>query len=103
MTDCPETEFPYPEQPMALTDYTAWTHDALDWIEAQRLPFTADDLRDALPAPPHPNLVGAAFNTASNHKLIQVAGYQRSTAASRKHSLLRLWQTTTKDPDDLSS
>jgi hypothetical protein len=96
MNDCPDfaTDFPHPEQPMALTDYEDWSNDALDWIEAQRSTFTADDLRAALPAPPHANLVGAAFNTASNRELIQVVGYQRSTARSRRNSLLRIWQTT---------
>lgn len=99
MTDCPdiETTFPYPAQPMALTDYDEWTADALDWIEAQRSTFTADDLRAALPPAPHPNLIGAAFNTARNRDLIQVAGYQRSNAPSRRHSVLRIWRTTTKE------
>lgn len=97
MNDCPdiETDFPYPEQPMALTDYTFWTHDALDWIERQRTPFTADDLRGALPKPPHPNLVGAAFNAAKKYQLIRVVGYRRSNSPSRRQSVLRVWATNT--------
>jgi hypothetical protein len=98
MTDCPEAEtiFPHPQQPMALDDYESWTATALEWIEAQHGTFTADDLRAALPTAPHANLIGAAFNTAANRKLIQVTGYQRSNAPSRRHSLLRVWETTPK-------
>jgi len=86
-------DFQHPEQPMALTDYEDWTTAALAWIREQPASFTADDLRSALPQPPHQNLVGGAFNSAVRQGLIVLDGYRRSTSASRKQSLLRVWRT----------
>lgn len=60
-------------------------------------PFTLDALRDDpynLPDPHHPNQWGALAHAARKAGLIEPIGYQPSTVASRKGSVVRVWQGT---------
>jgi len=54
--------------------------------------FTADDLRDKVPEPGHPNWWGTGFRRGITAGLITQAGFQESHTPSRKGGLLRIWQ-----------
>ena len=79
--------------PMALED-SDWTDDAQDWMRmwaASGLHFTAEDMRRAFRLPPHPNMTGAAFQTARHHGLIRAVGFTESTTPSRNRAVIRVW------------
>ena len=82
-----------PSPPMALAwEWHEWRDAALDWIEHQRQPWTADDMRAVLPTG-RSNWYGSAVRTASGRNMIQLVGQHRSTHPSRKGSLLAMWET----------
>lgn len=58
------------------------------------LEFTAEDIERGIGKPPHPSLMGNAFNAASTSRLIIMAGTKRSATPSRKGGLIRLWEGT---------
>lgn len=83
----------FPQPPMALGwQWTEWRNPALDRIEHQREPWTADDMRATLPTG-RSNWYGAAVRTATSRKMIHLVGQRRSTHPSRKGSLLAVWET----------
>lgn len=87
-------------KPAALEDL-AWTDDAQDWLESwawSGIPITADDMRQLFRPPPHPNMVGAAFRTASQAGVIKHVRYIESTAPSRHGAIIRVWVGTNPAP-----
>lgn len=86
--------FPMPDPPMALyADWEDWKEAALNWIEHQEDPWTADDLRIDMEAG-RPNWPGAVINMASRRDLIELTGrVVKSSVKSRKGSLLPVWRT----------
>lgn len=86
--------FPMPDPPMALYgEWSDWRDAALNWIERQEHPWTADDLRAEM-EPGRPNWPGAVINTASRRDLIELTGrVVKSSVKSRKGSLLPVWRT----------
>ena len=79
----------------AVLEDSSWGEDALATIIglAHSLPtFTAQDLTREMRPAPHPNLVGAAFSAARNLGYITAAGYTTSTAPSRHHGVVRVWE-----------
>jgi hypothetical protein len=94
VSDCPDLPEWLPDPPMGLwPEWSDWRDTALDWIAEQDQPWTADDMRDALP-PARPNWYGATVRTASGRDMIRLVGQRRSTHPTRKKSLLAIWQTT---------
>lgn len=79
----------------ALEDSHAdWLEDAVATIHAlahAQETITADDVRQELRTPPHPNLPGIAFTTAKRLGYIEAVAHSTSTARSRKHGSLRTW------------
>lgn len=57
--------------------------------------FTADDLRDMVGEPGHPNWIGVAFNAARTLGVITVYGYTTSRSASRHGGVIRVWRAAT--------
>lgn len=53
--------------------------------------FTADDLRDKVPEPGHPNWWGAGFRRAISDGLIVQVGFVESRTPSRRGGVLRVW------------
>lgn len=97
MTDCPDLPEWLPDpHPAFAAEWEAWRDEALDWIATQDDPWTADELRAALPEP-RPHWPGAVVRTASGRDMIRLVGQRRSTHPTRKKSLLAVWQTTTKE------
>ena len=79
---------------MVLEDLD-WGADALATIIGlahSRPTFTAQDLAREMRPAPHPNMVGAAFSAARNLGYITAAGYTTSTAPSRHHGVVRVWE-----------
>ena len=71
---------------MAL-ETVPWSTQARRLIKAYAflgLHFTAEDIEAALGKPPHPSLMGNAFNAAATSYLIIQTGTKRSTTPSRK-------------------
>ena len=64
---------------------------AVEYLASTRIPFTADDVREMIPAPDHPNRVGARFNAAYKAGRIAPVGYALSRSRSRHAGVLRLW------------
>lgn len=64
---------------------------AVAYLASTGIPFTADDCRDLVPPPRHPNQVGARFNAAAKAGVIRQAGYALSRSRSRHAGVLRRW------------
>ncbi len=92
------TTTPTDRAPMALTgEWEAYRAAALDWIARQVGPWTADDLAESVPAA-RPAWPGEVMQTASRRRLITRTGWcEPSRRASRKGSLMRVWQTRQKE------
>ena len=88
------TTTPTDRAPMALTgEWEDYRDKALAWIARRVGPWTADDLADAVPAA-RPAWPGEVMQTASRRRLITRTGWcEPSRRASRKGSLVRVWQT----------
>lgn len=73
----------------------AWIDDVSPRV-ATMLPslgtFTADDLRDKIPAPPQPNWIGCLFARLRNTGLIQEAGRVRPKRAERNGAKISAWR-----------
>lgn len=84
--------------PMVLDTREEWFEaagEALDdLLDRQRI-FSADDLRDAVPAPGHPNWWGTLFGGAHRAGKIRPTGYIISRTKTRKGGVIRQW--TRKD------
>ena len=81
--------------PMVLDDRAAWFEAAnagMDALIARGGSFTADDLRDMIPAPSSDKWQGALFKAYQSMKLIRPVGYELSRSASRKSGVLRRWE-----------
>lgn len=80
--------------PMVLDTKDEWFEAAdaaiVDLVNRGR-PFTADDLRELVPAPGHPNWVGSAFQHAAGAGLIRQTGFEQSRTKSRNGGVLRRW------------
>lgn len=88
-------------RPAALTldDRAEWFHDAneaLDYLIGSRHLFSADDLRDKLPVPAHPNWWGALFGAAHRSGRIKPMGFQLSRSKSRRGGVVRVWAQVIK-------
>jgi len=68
---------------------------AIEYLAATDVEFTADDLRDLVPAPDHPARVGARFSAAMKAGLIRPTGYAISRSTTRHAGVLRTWVGTT--------
>lgn len=64
---------------------------AIAHLASTGVPFTADDVRDLIPAPDHANRPGARFTAAARAGLIRPCGYALSRSRSRHAGVLRLW------------
>lgn len=86
----------YPDPPMALElEWATWRELAIAWMVRQSEPFTADELKLAMPPAERPNFPGAAIHTARSRGLIETTGtVRRSTSKTRKGSLLPFWRAT---------
>lgn len=80
---------------MALElEWETWRELAITWMVRQSQPFTADELKLAMPEH-RSHWPGAAFHTASSRGLIETTGMvRRSTSKTRKGSLLPFWKAT---------
>jgi hypothetical protein len=99
VSDCPDLPEWIPDPHPALAGgWDDWRDTALDWISKQDDPWTADEMRAALPEP-RSHWPGAVVRTASGRHMIRRVGQRRSTHPTRKKSLLAVWQTvrTTHD------
>lgn len=80
--------------PMVLNQRNEWFEAAnagMDALIARGNSFTADDLRDMIPAPASDKWQGALFKGYQSMKLIKPVGYEQSRSASRKSGVLRRW------------
>ena len=80
--------------PMILDTRAEWFEAAnagMDALIARGNSFTADDLRDMIPAPASDKWQGALFQAYKSMKLIKPVGYEQSRSASRKSGVLRRW------------
>ena len=83
----------------AVLEPIPWPHMAARLIKAYAFlgePFTAEDIERCLGKPPHPSLMGNAFNAAATAYLIVQVGTKRSDIPSRKGGLIRKWAGTEK-------
>lgn len=64
---------------------------AVGYLASTGVPFTADDVRDLIPASDQPNRVGARFYAACRAGLIQPVGFTLSRSRSRHAGVLRTW------------
>ncbi|MFW6077939.1 MAG: hypothetical protein ACOC71_09300 [Hyphomicrobiales bacterium] len=72
-----------------------WREQALREIETMarsRIPFTADDVRERVGSPDHPNRWGGVFLAARRAGLIEVVNVRPSATPSRHASLVRVWR-----------
>ena len=65
---------------------------AVGYFASTGVPFTADDVRELIPAPDHPNRTGARFHAANRAGLIRPTGFALSRSRSRHAGVLRVWQ-----------
>lgn len=91
-------------RPAALTldDRADWfdlANDELDILINTRHLFSADDLRDKLPAPAHANWWGALFLAYSTAGRITKAGPMISRSKSRRGGLIWQWKKVVKHED----
>lgn len=80
--------------PMVLDTRDEW-FEAFDnaiaaMVERGRI-FSADDLREIMPEPGHPNWWGAGFRRAIGAGLITQAGFDLSRTKSRNGGVVRTW------------
>ena len=90
--------------PMALTlddkaDWFTLANDELDILINTLHLFSADDLRDKLPAPAHANWWGSLFNAAHKSGRIKPMGFQLSRSKSRRGGVLRVWAQVIEHED----
>ena len=65
---------------------------AIEYLAASGVPFTADALRDdRFGLDVQPNEVGPAFARARRAGIVRHVGYRTSTAPSRHGGVLRVW------------
>lgn len=79
--------------PIALEDL-AWKQDARSLIErwaAEGRRFNADTLRQAMRPAPHPNMIGAVFQSAARRRLIEKVADNTSTTKSRNGGHQYTW------------
>lgn len=72
-------------------EWFAAANAALDDLIASKHLFSADDLRDKLPAPGHANWWGALFSGAKESNRIKAMGFQLSKSKSRRGGVVRVW------------
>jgi len=65
---------------------------AVGYFASTGIPFSADDIRELIPAADHPNRVGARFHAANRAGLIEPTGFALSRARSRHAGVLRTWR-----------
>lgn len=65
---------------------------AVGYFASTGVPFTADDVRELIPTPDHPNRTGARFHAANRAGLIRPTGFALSRSRSRHAGVLRVWQ-----------
>lgn len=85
--------------PMVLDVREEWfdaaTEALADLIDRQQI-FSADDLRDDLPAPGHPNWWGTLFGAARRAGQIRhTGGFILSRTKTRKGGVIRQWTRET--------
>lgn len=71
-----------------------WQESALSWIEAFAMSgneFSADDIRDKLPAPHHSSAWGNAFLAAKHKGLLIETDYRPSRIPSRRSGRSLHW------------
>lgn len=90
--------------PAALTldDRADWfdlANDEMDILINTRHIFSADDLRDKLPAPAHANWWGALFGAAHKAGRIKPMGFQLSRTKSRRGGVVRVWAQVIEHED----
>jgi len=71
-----------------------WVEDAMEvihWFAGLDEPFTADNIRQMVGDPPHPNCIGAAFRNASKAGKIKFEGYQQSKRKGARARVLTVW------------
>lgn len=81
--------------PMVLDDREEWFAEAgrgMDSLIARGQSFTADDLRNIIPAPANANWVGALFTNYRAMKLIRKVGYEMARSSSRRGGTLARWK-----------
>lgn len=79
---------------LSLDDKAEWfelANTELDKLIATKHLFSADDLRDKLPEPGHPNWFGSVFLAASAKNRIKQMGFQLSRSKSRRGGVVRVW------------
>ncbi len=64
---------------------------AVGYFASTGIPFTADDVRELIPTPNHPNRTGARFHAANQAGVIRPVGFALSRSRSRHAGVLRLW------------
>lgn len=80
--------------PMVLDQKDEWFEAAnrgMDALIARNVSFTADDLRDMIPAPANSNWVGNVFQAYRSMGLIKTTGFEVSRSRSRRGGSLRRW------------
>lgn len=85
--------------PMVLDTRAEWFEAAnkgMDALIARGHSFTADDLRDMIPAPSSDKWQGVLFQAYQSMKLIKPVGYEQSRHKSRKSGVLRRWAPVVK-------
>lgn len=80
--------------PVVLDRKDEWFEAAkrgMDALVARGYSFTADDLRDMIPAPSNPNWVGAVFTAYQSMGLIRYVQHERSRSRSRRGGAVARW------------
>ncbi|MHC6175425.1 hypothetical protein [Glutamicibacter sp. X7] len=81
--------------PMVLDTKAEWLEAAATAIAdlaSEGHTFTADAVRERIPAPAEPNWFGAAFSAARESGVIEAVGFELSRTRSRRGGVLRRWQ-----------
>ena len=72
-------------------DFKQRARGAMSYLIGLGVPFTADDLRELVGDPEHPNVVGSLFSAAAKAGQIKCLGIRASSRAQRHASVQRIW------------
>lgn len=78
----------------APLDYKTEIAKSLDWLIGLDVPFTADDVRDMVPAhlTGHPNVLPALLGSRARNGRIVPVGRYRTTRRTRHSSKNQVWR-----------
>jgi hypothetical protein len=71
----------------------------IEWLAMKGVPFSAEDVRDYVGDPAHPNAMGARINAAAKRGLIVKAGTVKAHRPERHANEMRLWVGHRGDTD----